>query len=294
MPNMPTCASGLCRTSLESYATDRQRPESRHLCAIDTILYMDICWQPAAFCTNRESCAVYVDIPKLPIWSSIADAYMLHVLSLLADRIADGGSRRLHLGRSDVRAVPLAMLATCNSSDHHYTLSCEQPGVYVFDTTSLSWKTQYTAGTVYTTPDNEEIASLAGGRGTGSSTSGSGFALGGTGADDEDTSASFPKSGGSGSGGGGSNTGAIAGGVVGGLAGLTIILGLLYFFWRKKKRQEREAAEAKEKEKLGLSTNTSPGSNLSNSNPYEEQMRQSMAADDDVEEATQGYNAQFR
>ncbi|KAK9900561.1 hypothetical protein P389DRAFT_14601 [Cystobasidium minutum MCA 4210] len=166
-------------------------------------------------------------------------------------------------------------------------LLCEQPGIYVLDTTELAWKTSYTANTVYTTPDHEEIIAVTGGRGTGSSVAGSGYAIG-TGANDTDTSAQFRSKtedtkGGSG---GGSNTGAIAGGVVGGVLGLALLAGLAWYFfiYRKKKREEQEM-----REKPIL--NGSPGSQLSG-NPYDDPALTRYAADD-VEEATAGYNAQF-
>lgn len=159
---------------------------------------------------------------------------------------------------------------------------CEQPGVYVLDTSTLTWSTNYIANTTYTTPDHPKILAITGGRGTGSSTAGSGYAIG-TGADDEDMSRRFADSNESG---GGSNTGAIAGGVIGGLVAAAIIAGLLFYFWRKKKRAA-EAEQEKEKKALaGSSTSGSPGSMAGN--PYEEY------AADDVEDRTAGYNAQFR
>lgn len=175
-------------------------------------------------------------------------------------------------------------------------LICEQPGVYVLDTTELEWRTQYTAGTTYTTPDHPEILAVTGGRGTGSSTSGSGYAIG-TGADDADTSSTFRPSGGDraeNDGESGSNTGAIAGGVVGGILGLALLAGLILFLLRRKRKRaaaEREASgEAKEKARLagyaGSSNGGSPGSGPLG-NPYDS------VAPDDVEEQTAGFNAQF-
>lgn len=163
------------------------------------------------------------------------------------------------------------------------TCSCEQPGVYVLDTSTLTWSTQYVANTTYTTPDHPEILAVTGGRGTGSSTAGSGYAIG-TGANDTDTSIQFADENGKGA--GGSNTGAIAGGVVGGLLAAAIIAGLIFFFWRKKK-MAAEAEQEKEKKALASSSGDSPGSVPSN--PYED-----YAAADDVEDRTAGYNAQFR
>lgn len=181
---------------------------------------------------------------------------------------------------------------------------CEQPGIYVLDTTELAWKTSFTAGTVYTTPDNDDIVAVTGGRGTGTSTSGSGYAIG-TGANDPDTSSQFPDKGSSGGSGkdnnnGGNkgssnNAGAIAGGVVGGLIGAALIAALAWYLlvYRKKKRLE---AETKEKIAFGSSGGSShhasPGS-LVSGNPYDDPSL-AQAASDDVEEAMAGYNAQFR
>lgn len=168
-------------------------------------------------------------------------------------------------------------------------ISCEQPGIYVLDTTELAWKTSYTANTVYTTPDHEEITAVTGGRGTGSSVAGSGYAIG-TGANDTDTSAQFRTQSGDTNSDGGSNTGAIAGGVVGGVLGLLLLAGLAWYFlfYRKKKREHQEM-----REKSTLASNgDSPGSRVSG-NPYDDPALIRYAADD-VEEATAGYNAQFR
>lgn len=50
---------------------------------------------------------------------------------------------------------------------------CEQPGVYVLNTTSLEWQTEYTPGTSFQTP--LMLQSLLGGSGTSNSTGGSGW-----------------------------------------------------------------------------------------------------------------------
>jgi hypothetical protein len=172
--------------------------------------------------------------------------------------------------------------------------SCEQPGIYVLDTTELAWKTSYTANTVYTTPDNDEIVAVTGGRGTGSSVAGSGYALG-LGANDTDTSADF-RSQDPGSGvGSKSNTGAIAGGVVGGILGLALLAGLLWYFlvYRRRKREQDSMREKQTLASSGGSANGSPSSQLAG-NPYDDPRLSQSPAADDVEEATAGYNAQFR
>ena len=50
---------------------------------------------------------------------------------------------------------------------------CEQPGVYLLNTTSLSWSTDYVPGTSYQTP--QMLRSLIGGSGISNSTGGSGW-----------------------------------------------------------------------------------------------------------------------
>lgn len=172
--------------------------------------------------------------------------------------------------------------------------SCEQPGIYVLDTTELAWKTSYTANTVYTTPDNDEIVAVTGGRGTGSSVAGSGYAIG-LGANDTDTSADFQLQDPSSSGGSKSNTGAIAGGVVGGILALALLAGLLWYFLihRKKKREQDSMREKQTLASSGDSANGSPSSQLAG-NPYDDPRLTHPPAADDVEEATAGYNAQFR
>lgn len=51
---------------------------------------------------------------------------------------------------------------------------CEQPGIYLFNTTSLEWMTDYIPGTSFTTPSL--LTSLTGGIGTSNSTGGNGWA----------------------------------------------------------------------------------------------------------------------
>lgn len=123
---------------------------------------------------------------------------------------------------------------------------------------------------------------------------GSSYALG-LGANDTDTSAQF-RTQDADSGSSSSNAGAIAGGVVGGVLGLALIAVLVwYFLVYRKRKQERDSM--KEKQTLGSggdSSNVSPSSVIAG-NPYESpRFSQSLPAADDVEEATAGYNAQFR
>ncbi|GAA5825864.1 hypothetical protein JCM11251_000031 [Rhodosporidiobolus azoricus] len=146
---------------------------------------------------------------------------------------------------------------------------CEQPGVFVFNTSSLTWQSQYKAGTVFSTP--ELVADLVGGIGTGYSSSGAGSAQGGDGSSDPDTSGSSGDrnggggggsnndgSGGSG-GGGGTNVGAIAGGVVGGVVGLAL-LALLAFCLIKRKKKQRQKEEERAAEKMRLAGRSDSGS----------------------------------
>jgi hypothetical protein len=160
--------------------------------------------------------------------------------------------------------------------------SCEQPGIYVLDTTELAWKTSFTANTTYTTPDNDEIVAVTGGRGTGSSVAGSGYAIG-TGANDTDTSAQFDDSSTD------DEPSGKSGGSNAGILGLALLAALAWYFlvYRKRKAQQ----EMNEKSPLG-SAGGSPHSQLS-ANPYDDP-NLTHPAPDDVEEATAGYNAQFR
>lgn len=129
------------------------------------------------------------------------------------------------------------------------------------------------------------IINIAGGRGSGTSTSGTGYAVG-TGLNDTDTSASFGDNGSRDSS-NGTRTGAIVGGVVGGVLGALMIAATIWYGLRKRS-QKRQALEG---EKTGMIGNgDSPQSVVSD--PLETQGPYSAA--DDVEEATQGYAAQFR
>ncbi|BGP42567.1 hypothetical protein JCM10450v2_006673 [Rhodotorula kratochvilovae] len=141
---------------------------------------------------------------------------------------------------------------------------CDQPGVFVLNTSSMAWADQFKAKSIFSTP--ALVANVTGGIGTGYSTSGSGSATGGDGSKDPDTSGSTdatstgpggaadPGNGG-GSGGGKSNIGAIVGGVVGGVVGLAL-LALLWFLLARRKRKQREAVAG---EKAGLAAGASPG-----------------------------------
>lgn len=193
--------------------------------------------------------------------------------------------------------------------------SCEQPGVFVFDTNEAKWTTQYTANTVFTIPNVPEVVAVTGGRGTGSSTSGSGYAFG-TGAEDVDTSSQFGGKDGGSNGGdqtqdttgnsnsspggkGSSNTGAIVGGVVGGVLGGLLLAALAFLGYRRRQRRKegREGIASaagspgreREKAETRTSMSTSPGTRASEQqNPYEQDF-----ASDDIEEEMAGYNAQY-
>merc|ERR1712093_98235 len=181
---------------------------------------------------------------------------------------------------------------------------CEQPGVFVYDVSQSKWVTEYKPNTVFTIPDTPEIVAVTGGRGTGSSTSGSGYAFG-TGANDADTSSQFKTSGngtgggqtqsGGNGGGGGSNVGAIAGGVVGGVLGGLLLAALAFWLYRRRQRKNDAAAgstSVNNGEKAGLSGSSpssgSPGTRVSEQDPYDQDF-----ADDDVDDQTAGYTAQF-
>ncbi|GAA5891453.1 hypothetical protein JCM6882_004475 [Rhodosporidiobolus microsporus] len=141
---------------------------------------------------------------------------------------------------------------------------CEQPGVFVLNTSSMTWQSQYKAGTTFSTP--EIVAEIAGGIGTGYSSSGAGSAIGGDGSSDPDTSGSSGGGGGgngsgsdSGGGGGGTNVGAIAGGVVGGVVGLALF-GLLAFLLMRRKKKQRQQEEERAAEKKRLAGRSDSGS----------------------------------
>ncbi|GJN93507.1 hypothetical protein Rhopal_006564-T1 [Rhodotorula paludigena] len=137
---------------------------------------------------------------------------------------------------------------------------CEQPGIFVLNTSSFEWQSEYRPNSVFSTP--ALVANLTGGIGTGFSTSGAGSATGGDGTNDPDTSgatdgsSSGPEgdvSGGTrsdGSGGDGTNAGAIAGGVVGGIVGLAL-LALLAFLLMRRRRRQREAEDSEKRALAG-------------------------------------------
>ncbi|GAA5843313.1 hypothetical protein JCM9279_002058 [Rhodotorula babjevae] len=141
---------------------------------------------------------------------------------------------------------------------------CEQPGVFVLNTSSMTWASEYKANSIFSTP--AIVANITGGIGTGYSTSGAGSATGGDGADDPDTSGSTDETstgpgsaaGGSGDDGGdgGSSLGAIVGGVVGGIAALALLALAWFFLVHRKKKREREAAEH---EKALIDANSAAG-----------------------------------
>ncbi|BGP19111.1 hypothetical protein JCM10213v2_007198 [Rhodosporidiobolus nylandii] len=180
---------------------------------------------------------------------------------------------------------------------------CEQPGIFVYNTSSSSWQSSYQANTVFTTPTL--LANITGGIGTGYSTSGAGSASGGDGSSDPDTSGSNRGGGGGssrssgdsggGGGGGGTSIGAIVGGVVGGVLGLAL-LALIAFWLVRRKKREREDARTAEKSRLAGrsdsgSQQNSIGSEFPSSSMYD--MRRMSAgqvepAHDDVEDEMLG------
>ncbi|BGP26831.1 hypothetical protein JCM10295v2_005792 [Rhodotorula toruloides] len=168
---------------------------------------------------------------------------------------------------------------------------CEQPGIFVLNTSSTTWQNNFKSGTIFSTPSL--VANITGGIGTGYSSSGAGSATGGNGTNDPDTSGKTGGSSGSGAGGaagganggstngggtsgggGGSSTniGAIVGGVVGGLAALALLALILFLLARRKKRRNA-AGDVHEKERFAMGA--SPGRSDSGSSsgrfgfPYE-------------------------
>ncbi|KAH9471756.1 hypothetical protein MJO28_002401 [Puccinia striiformis f. sp. tritici] len=111
-------------------------------------------------------------------------------------------------------------------------LLCDSQSVYIFDTTSFTWKNTYTHGLPYKTPDS--LAQMIGGAGVGHSTSGSGSALGGDGSRDPDVSTRYAEQTHS------SSVGAIVGGL---LSALVVIL-LIIFIWMMMKRKKQRRIEA--------------------------------------------------
>lgn len=129
----------------------------------------------------------------------------------------------------------LPFTAFCSSSLNTWVLVHHSQSVYVFDTTTLTWQNSYVPGLPYRTPDM--LASAIGGTGVGHSTSSAGSALGGDGSKDPDRTTKFKTA-------AANRTGAIVGGVVGGLAGLFLLLLLLYILRRRRRREEEAKAEA--------------------------------------------------
>ncbi|KAK4047347.1 hypothetical protein OIO90_006206 [Microbotryomycetes sp. JL221] len=153
---------------------------------------------------------------------------------------------------------------------------CENPSVFIYNTTGSNWQSNYKAGTTYSTP--LLISNITGGVGTGGAVSGSGYSFGGDGSQFADTSQSGDGDGtgndngdntsGSGNdsandnsgtdssnkdnGSSSSNAGPIAGGVVGAIAALAIIGLVAFLLLRKRKRdKQKQEAAAAARDKLG-------------------------------------------
>ncbi|GAA5922899.1 hypothetical protein JCM1841_003775 [Sporobolomyces salmonicolor] len=169
---------------------------------------------------------------------------------------------------------------------------CEQPGIYVYNTSSSAWQSNFQAGSTFSTP--ALVANITGGIGTGSSTSGAGSATGGNGSSDPDTSGGTDSGSTSPSGTTGSSDhsktdiGAIAGGIVGGVVGLALLALLLLMLMRKRRRERAVEEGHQQRDKLG--TGAKPGRSDSGSSrfafPYEKHR-------DDVEEETRHMEAAF-
>ncbi|GAA5946615.1 hypothetical protein JCM3765_000319 [Sporobolomyces pararoseus] len=103
-------------------------------------------------------------------------------------------------------------------------LLCDQPGIYVYNTTSSAWINQFRSGRKFATP--LLLSNITGGLGTAdpSSTSNNGSG--------KDSSSSK------------SNLGGIIGGVVGGIVALLLTALLAFFFLRNKKRKEEREKKA--------------------------------------------------
>ncbi|OAV98673.1 hypothetical protein PTTG_07694 [Puccinia triticina 1-1 BBBD Race 1] len=111
-------------------------------------------------------------------------------------------------------------------------LLCDSQSVYVFDTTSSTWKNTYTPGLPYKTPDM--LAQMIGGTGVGHSTSGAGSALGGDGSHDPDVSTRYAQ-----------QTHSVSvGAIVGGLLSAIVVLLLIIFIWIMIKRKKQRRIEA--------------------------------------------------
>ncbi|GAA5836726.1 hypothetical protein JCM3766R1_007002 [Sporobolomyces carnicolor] len=99
-------------------------------------------------------------------------------------------------------------------------LLCDQPGVYVYNTTSSAWTSQFRAGTQFASP--YLVANI-----TGASTSSDGDANSNNGAEKDSAGSK-------------SNLAAIVGGVVGGVVAFLILLALAVFFLLKRKKKKEE------------------------------------------------------
>ncbi|GAA5880857.1 hypothetical protein JCM1840_003301 [Sporobolomyces johnsonii] len=152
---------------------------------------------------------------------------------------------------------------------------CEQPGIYVYNTSSSAWESEFQAGSTFSTP--ALVANVTGGIGTGSSTSGAGSATGGNGSSDPDTSGdtnsgSTSPSGTTGSSGRSKiNIGAIVGGVVGGVVGLALLALLLLLLMRRRRRERavEEAHQRKDKFGAGVKPGRSDSGSSRFAFPYE-------------------------
>ncbi|MBW0553315.1 hypothetical protein O181_093030 [Austropuccinia psidii MF-1] len=183
-------------------------------------------------------------------------------------------------------------------------LLCDSQSVYIFDTTTFSWKSTYTPNLPYKTPD--ALVELVGGSGIGHSTSSAGSALGGDGSNELDqstrSSEQFHQS----------NIGAIVGGILGTIVGLILIILAWFIVKRQAKRKalaEIEAAAALEREKATTSNPRttfldsegfgfgSTGSEEMMSNtfcmPPDKRFESYAPASDDPEHDTEGFEPQF-
>lgn len=114
-------------------------------------------------------------------------------------------------------------------------LLCDSQSVYVFDTTSFTWKNTYTPGLPYRTPNM--LAQTIGGAGIGHSTSSAGSALGGDGSADPDLSTRYSDQSHS------VDVGAVVGGVLSAFVVLLLILSV-WIMRKKKKKRRLEADQA--------------------------------------------------
>lgn len=192
-------------------------------------------------------------------------------------------------------------------------LLCDSQSVYIFDTTSFTWKNTYTPGLPYRTPDM--LAQMIGGTGVGHSTSGAGSALGGDGSRDPDVSTRYTQQSHS------SPVGAIVGGVLSAIVMLLLIICIWIMMKRKKQRKIEAdraaaaeasllAAQAREKSTIshqprasGMyldsegAARTSLASEEMNSHhlsmALEKHFQLFPAASDDPEHDTEGFEPQF-